>query len=256
MLVNKHYSVSVCIATFNGEKYILDQINSIISQLTIEDEIIVIDDCSRDRTVDVINSIDDNRIKVSVNKVNLGVNKSFENAINIANNDIIVLADQDDVWTEKRMNIIKGILELDNNLFLVSGNSNYMNSKGELLEPLIGYLAKKDSTRLFLNLMKIFYGNAPYYGCAMAFKRNFKNFILPFPRHIESHDLWIAKCGIITNTMGHIEEPLLFRRIHGENASVIRRNILLKLRSRCVFFISILSILYRKYRRKYASFNK
>lgn len=256
MLVNKHSRVSVCIATFNGEKYILDQINSIITQLAIEDEIIVIDDCSRDQTVDLIKGIDDNRIKISINKVNLGVNQSFEKAINIANNDIIVLADQDDIWTENRLNIIKGILEVDNNLFLVSGNANYMNYKGELMEPLLGDLTNKDSSRLFLNLWRIFSGSAPYYGCAMAFKRNFKDFILPFPSYIESHDLWIAKCAIIMDTMGHIEEPLLYRRIHGDNASVISRNTFLKLRSRFIFLISILSILYRKYRRTYASFNK
>jgi glycosyltransferase involved in cell wall biosynthesis len=248
------FNVSVCIATYNGEKYILEQINSILNQISIDDEIIVVDDCSKDNTIDVIKSIDDTRIKIVINEFNLGVNCSFENAINIANNDLIILADQDDIWTENRMNVIKRKFEENSKISLVAGNSNYINSKGEAIKALIGDLSNKDSNRSFFNLFKIFSGNAPYYGCAIAFKKEFKNFILPFPRFIESHDLWIVKCAIIMNKLAHIEERLLNRRIHGENASVVSRNILLKIKSRGVFILSILSILSRKYRSIYAGF--
>ena len=82
MSFKNFFNVSVCIATYNGEKYILEQINSILNQISIDDEIIVVDDCSKDNTVDVIKSIDDTRIKIVINEFNLGVNCSFENALN------------------------------------------------------------------------------------------------------------------------------------------------------------------------------
>ena len=84
--------ISVCIATYNGEKFLRQQIESILSQLSHDDEIIVSDDCSSDRTVDLLREFKDERIKLFVNDSNVGVVKNFENAIKNSTQEFIFLS--------------------------------------------------------------------------------------------------------------------------------------------------------------------
>jgi glycosyltransferase involved in cell wall biosynthesis len=237
-------SVSVCIATYNGERFIIEQLDSVLRQIKSTDEIIVVDDCSTDATVSTILKFNDQRIRLISNIANLGVNRSFELAIEMAKKDIIVLADQDDIWIDGRLALILNKLH-NRNFTLVSGNSIYIDNNKQETEALIGSLKNIDSNKSFTNLFKIFNGTAPYYGCTMAFSKDLKSLVLPFPRIIESHDLWIAKCAILINRMVHLEEPILYRRIHGSNASVISRKLSSKIYSRIIFFISLIFIVKR-----------
>jgi len=95
--------ISVCIATYNGEKYIKEQLNSIIIQISQEDEIVVSDDWSNDRTLEIVSNYQDNRIKILFNKKEKGYSKNFENAILYAKGDIIFICDQDDVWLPNKV---------------------------------------------------------------------------------------------------------------------------------------------------------
>ncbi len=106
--------VSVCIATHNGEEYIESQISSILPQLRENDEIIVSDDGSKDRTLDIVNAFKDKRIKVHILKSEpvlkkhsnfYNATKNFENAIKNANGDFIFLCDQDDIWYNNKIEI-------------------------------------------------------------------------------------------------------------------------------------------------------
>ncbi len=253
---NNRPSISVCIACYNGEKFIIEQLESIIRQVSDLDEIIIVDDCSTDSIVDTIINLNDKRINLIINKINIGVNRSFEFAIKMAKNDIIVLADQDDIWIDGRLSLILNSFQ-GKQVSLVAGNSIYIDNEGKETEPLIGNLKNKNSKSSLNNLLRIFIGSAPYYGCTMAFSNDLKSLILPFPNFIESHDLWIAKCAIIINKIVHIEEPILYRRIHGGNASVVRRTFYQKFKSRIYFFLSILVILLRILnQKKDASTNK
>ena len=96
--------ISVCMATFNGEKYIKEQIQSILNQLSLDDEVIISDDGSSDKTLEVINHINDKRIKVFTNTHKHGFTHNFENALNHANGEYIFLSDQDDIWAEEKVN--------------------------------------------------------------------------------------------------------------------------------------------------------
>lgn len=242
--LKSNQSISVCLACYNGDKFILEQLNSILAQLEISDEVIIVDDCSTDNSFKTILNLNDQRIKLVKNDSNLGVNRSFERAIELANNQVIVLSDQDDIWINGRLKLI--LSTLDNNQgALLAGNAIYIDNNGLETEPLIGNLKKCDSKKSILNLFKIFSGTAPYYGCTMAFSKDLRSLILPFPIIIESHDLWIAKCAIIINRIVHIEEPILYRRIHGGNASVISRKLISKINSRLIFFLSIIIIINR-----------
>jgi len=113
--------ISVCMPTFNGEKYIKKQIESILSQMNDEDELIISDDSSTDKTISIIESLNDSRIKIFSHTPNtvqlkkkLGIYRivaeNYLNALNYAKGDYIFLADQDDLWSQGRVKKFKKIL--------------------------------------------------------------------------------------------------------------------------------------------------
>ena len=106
--------ISVCMATYNGELYIQEQVASILQQLSLGDELIVSDDHSKDRTVDLLKEFKDERIKIVTNLGEKGYTKNFENALNYATGEIIFLSDQDDVWVSyKIIRMMKYLKEYD-----------------------------------------------------------------------------------------------------------------------------------------------
>lgn len=239
------YRISVCIATYNGEEYIFEQIKSILKQIKENDEIIVVDDCSKDKTVDIIKKISDKRIRIYINDINLGVNKNFEKAILKSKNEYIFLSDQDDIWIDNRVEfMMEELLKKDVNV--VAGNSLFINKNGEKIDYDIRRLRDVESNSAIKNLVKIFKGNAAYYGCAMGFNRDLLKIVVPIPQYVESHDLWIAKAGITTNSIKHINENVVIRRLHGNNASIVNRKIHIKIYSRFIFLISLFELFRRK----------
>ena len=92
--------ISVAMATYNGEKYIKKQIESILINLNKDDELIISDDGSKDKTLDIIKSIKDKRIKI-ISGPKQGVIKNFENALNNCTGEYIFLSDQDDIWGKR-----------------------------------------------------------------------------------------------------------------------------------------------------------
>ena len=137
--------ISVCIATYNGEKYIKEQLESILSQLETSDEVIVSDDNSTDNTLKIIQSFCDKRIKIYTNKGLKGYSSNFENALAKANGEYILLSDQDDVWLPNKVDtIINDLLKYDfvvtdaivvnDNLeTLIPSHFNHAHTKGGLL---------------------------------------------------------------------------------------------------------------------------
>lgn len=240
----RNESVSVCMATYNGALYVNEQIESILNQLIAGDEIIIVDDSSTDSTREKILSFNESRIKLLVNDQNIGVNRSFEKAIKIAQHEYIFLADQDDIWCENRIDVMLEKLKAKN-VTVVSGNSIFIDQNGSQIQYPIERLKELESNKVVSNLIKIFKGTAPYYGCAMAFRNDLRCIILPFPDYIESHDLWIVKASLLQNMSYHIEENILFRRIHHNNASIIKRPIWNKLWSRIIFLLSMINLKYR-----------
>ena len=95
--------ISVILCTYNGEKYIKKQIDSILMQSVCPDEIIICDDNSTDRTCEIINNINDKRIILHCNKNNYGVTRNFSNGLMLCNGEYIFLSDQDDVWEHDKV---------------------------------------------------------------------------------------------------------------------------------------------------------
>lgn len=199
-------------ATYNGEKYIAEQLDSILSQLGEYDEVIISDDSFNDATVEIIKSYNDNRIKIFKNTKEKGYTRNFENALEKASGDIIFLSDQDDIWVENKVKKMTKILE--NYDFVVSDNS-IVNEKLEVISK-SHFEVYKTSKGFIRNLLL-----PRYVGACMAFKKNILEKSLPFPENAKlcAHDYWISLIAEMYFKCYKLDEQLLLYRRHGANAS-------------------------------------
>lgn len=213
---------SICLATYNGAKYIKEQLDSILRQIAEDDEIIICDDGSTDGTRDFLREIDDPRVTILYNQKNLGHVRNFEKLLLEATGDILFLCDQDDLWDLQKISIYKRIFAQDASINLIASNFSEMASDGHLIgENLkLGAFPFKSS---FLRVGGIFFGRLPYFGCTMAFRRSVLRVALPIPIGVEAHDIWLA---LIANTLGkcqHLTDKLVTRRIHSTNLTPTKR---------------------------------
>jgi len=234
-------------ATYNGERYLAEQVDSILYQMGEKDELVVVDDASNDGTVGYLKSIGDPRIRIYRNESNIGHVQSFASAIGLARGKYILMADQDDVWIEGRLCTMRDSLSAGS--ALVSTNTEFIDSQGRMIPPLHPELAEADSCRYLTNIAKIFTGKAYYDGCAMGLREELRRLVLPIPGYVESHDLWIAMAANVARSNRHLACCTLRRRVHGSNASVVSRPLLSKLISRSIFLLSLLHIGLRLIRR-------
>lgn len=205
---------SVCMASYNGSAYIAEQLASILRQLGPDDELVVVDDASTDGTREVVRSFSDRRVRLMEAAVNQGYVKSFEQAVRASRGSRIFLVDQDDIWVDGRLELMLGALE---KYQVVASNFDVL---GGGPRPPIPRLRSGDSNRRAANLVGILIGYRAYYGCGMAFRREVLEVFAPVPPYLgESHDLWLAICGNVMGSIGHLDESTLLRRIHGENAT-------------------------------------
>jgi len=206
-------SISICIATFNGERFIVEQINSIISALEIvkdcEWEIIVSDDQSTDRTVDEILSLGyEGRLKI-VSGYGKGIGKNFENAIKHSTGEYIYFADQDDVWDDKR--ICATIGQLDKYDFVVC--------EAEVVDQNLRRILSMSLTTFKYGALSNFRKNT-LTGALLCGRRGAIEKLLPFPGGVVLHDQWIAALAPFYGfKFCFVKHKLVYYRRHGSNAS-------------------------------------
>lgn len=225
--------ISVCIATYNGEKYILEQLDSILLQLSEKDEVIISDDNSTDNTLALIKEYD-SRIKVITN-TRKGVISNFENALLAAKGDVIFLADQDDVWLPDKVEICLQALK---NYDLIVSDCYITDEKLNIISD-----SFYETNRSKANKYKAFLRN-PYLGCAMAFNRTVLDLALPFPKSIPMHDIWLGNIAAFKRSVRFLPDKLIYYRRHGDNASTAseksQTTLLEKLNFRTSVFVNLL----------------
>lgn len=228
--MKREYFISVAMATYNGEKYIKEQVKSILLNLAPNDELVISDDGSNDTTLKIINSFKDARIKI-INGPKNGVKQNFANAIEHCKGKYIFLSDQDDVWTNNKVEKVLEIFE-KYDCDCVTHNCDVVN--GDMSEVIIESFFKHRNSKS--GVLTNIYKNR-YLGCCMAFSSKMKEYILPIPNDIEMHDQWI---GIICDKHGKskfIEDKLIHYRRHGGNVSEMKHYPLMKMiRNRIVLF--------------------
>ncbi|MCR5313105.1 MAG: glycosyltransferase [Bacteroidaceae bacterium] len=208
--------ISVCLTTYNGEKFIRTQLDSILCQLGREDEIIISDDGSKDKTLQILESYQDSRIKIfhhdsSSVKTTFPLDKpthNFEYALQQAKGDIIFLSDQDDKWLDEKVTKMVKALE---NADLAIHDCIVTDTDFNPIIP------------SYFNHIKVHQGvwknaaRATYLGCCMAFKRNILKEALPFPKTKVGHDLWLGIIADMKFKTVLVNEPLLCYRKHNAN---------------------------------------
>lgn len=234
---------SVCMAAYNGERFIKKQIDSILCQLSPDDEFIISDDGSTDRTLEIIASYNDKRIKLLHHKKNPKLAKvkhsrnfyyaaeNFGNALKEAKGDYIFLSDQDDVWLPNKVEVcIEKLKEADLVMHNLSEFSDDIN-KGFVL-----YKVNPIPKLWWKNLIKM-----NFWGCCMAFKKSVLDFAIPFPKNIIGHDYWISTIALKFFKVSYIPLPLILHRSYDGSVSYKAKNSLLfKIYFRCKIVFEIL----------------
>lgn len=203
--------ISVCIATYNGERFIREQIDSILRQLSSEDEIIVSDDGSTDNTISIINSIDDKRIRVIEGPRKQSPTSNFECALKASKGDYIFMSDQDDVW---KPNKVKICMEWLQRYDCVVSDAEVTDSSLNPLYPSLYAIMQVRQGRIYNTIWK-----NGYTGCCMAFRRNVLEASLPFPKDIPMHDIWIGNVAAYKYNVMFIPDTLIYFRRHEDTTS-------------------------------------
>lgn len=228
------FSVAMC--TYNGAKYLKEQLDSIASQTRMPDELVICDDGSKDDTIKIINNFAASSsfsVRLFINEMNIGTIKNFEKAISRCSGDIIALSDQDDVWHPQK-------LEKFEKVFIGSSSVGAIFSDAEVVDEKLqpeGYTLWQ-SIRFTKNELKqvsdgkalevlLRYNIAA--GATLAFRSSYKKFILPIPKDC-LHDTWIMLISAIIGNIEAINEPLIKYRQHkGQQTGVKSNGILISI---------------------------
>ncbi|MDT2756580.1 glycosyltransferase family 2 protein [Enterococcus asini] len=207
--------ISVCLASYNGAAFIVQQIESILAQLGPEDELIISDDGSTDGTLEILTSYKNIHSQVKVYEgPKHGVIKNFEAAISRSQGELIFLADQDDVWLPDKVAKMSQAFAENPTAEVVISDLKIVD--GQLKPVHASYFDYRQVKEGFWhNLWR-----SGYIGAGMAFRKELKAKILPFPKQLPMHDMWIGL--VARNQVFFLKEPLTLYRRHEKNASEIQ----------------------------------
>ncbi|NBH72680.1 glycosyltransferase [Clostridiaceae bacterium] len=212
--------ISVVMTTYNGERYLIQQLNSIAYQTKKADEVLIFDDCSTDSTVQLIKDfINNNKLSnwyLFTNKINLGWRKNFIQGISKAKGDIIFLSDQDDIWMKNKIERMSYIMSENEKILILSCNVRMKNDENMQLKvkrAVPKYKSKK--------LEKVQLNGSTYRpirpGCAYAFKKE----VIPEIERLWfeglAHDSLIWVIGLIKESLYILNEPLVIQVRHAGN---------------------------------------
>ena len=202
---------SVVMATYQGTRYVQEQVQSILDQLAPCDEIVVCDDASSDDTVQKIRDIDSNQIRLYVNEKRLGYVRNFQKAVHLSKGDLVFFSDQDDVWLPDKVSMITERLAASG---CVVSDARVVDEA--LAVTASSFFKMRDCTKpTFLNVL----AKPRFIGATMACTRSYLLTLLPFPPAIP-HDFWITLNALWDDQLAIIDQQLILYRRHSATASV------------------------------------
>lgn len=212
--------VDILLATYNGEKYLKEQIESLLDQTYTNIQIIISDDCSTDGTRDILKSYENNeKIKVYYQENNLGYVKNFEFLLKKVESDLYMLCDQDDFWKKEKVEKTVDKLQKEN-LDLVFGDLEVVDENLNLLYPSYNkYMHLAHKIDKYYKDYKLQYLYNCMTGCTMMSKKKFLDKILPLPTNSKYmiHDYWIGLIVSLNGKVGYLDKPYILYRQHGKN---------------------------------------
>jgi glycosyltransferase involved in cell wall biosynthesis len=209
---------SVCLPSYNGDRYIKAQIESILRQLGDDDELIISDDSSTDGTTEIVKGISDRRIYLLEHETFRNPVGNIENALLQACGKIIFLSDQDDLWVDSKITRVMKIFDECPDITLVASDAAIIDGEGRTISKSYYSGTVRFTPGVMANIVK-----NRYLGCTLAFRRSMFRYVLPFPRDIPMHDVWIGIMNRLYGNVHYIDEPLIGYRRHDGNFSPAAR---------------------------------
>lgn len=220
--------ISIAMASYNGARYIREQIDSILNQTIHEFELVICDDCSTDNTVAIINEYAkaDNRFRVYVNDINIGYRRNFEKAALLCKGEFIAFCDQDDIWLPNHLEVLsENIGDRD----VCTANAEIIGGDGNPL----GYKLS-DFTRLeywseipLIQAYTYWYYRNPFPGCNTMYRSHFLQHAYPIGNNnIQLHDTWLdtiaCTCG---NGIKYVDDVTMLYRFHQDSVTATSKRL-------------------------------
>ncbi len=211
--------ITVVLSSYNGEKYMREQLESLRKQTLAPSEVIIVDDCSTDSTVDICNSfIEEHSLvnwKVIANTANKGWAENFSDAFIIASGDIIFPCDQDDIWLSDKLEKMTAVMESHPEIGLLIGNyQKWIFNEHE--NRIIDCSSSGTVTKLPFN-EKVIYVDYP--GCVYCFRKSFYETILPYRFKDYPHDAFLIRMAKTADACYLYDIPVIKWRRHSANTT-------------------------------------
>lgn len=209
--------ICITLATYNGEKYLAQMLDSLVAQTRPADVIIAVDDGSKDSTCEILEQYK-SKLPLEITKFekNRGHRAAFSTALEksrelLADNDLIFLADQDDIWLPNKLEVMSQKIGDSSMIF---GDAEIIDGEGKVTD---SSWRKKAETVEQLSQQALLTGYTNVTGCMVAFKAGLLKTALPIPQDVPVHDQWITLCATVENGYQAIADKVIQYRIHGNN---------------------------------------
>jgi glycosyltransferase involved in cell wall biosynthesis len=214
--------VSVAMCTYNGARFLDEQLESITRQTRLPDELTICDDCSTDETPQILTSFAASApfpVRICFNEKNVGSTRNFEQCIRGADGDIISLCDQDDIWHHEKIERTEELFQTRPQVGLVFTDAEVVDESAKSLGLTLWQSIRFDSERQAIvrsrEAAKLLSQTPVVTGATMAFRASFRDWILPIPTDVALiHDGWIALMISLLAPVEMVSEPLMRYRTH------------------------------------------
>jgi glycosyltransferase involved in cell wall biosynthesis len=204
--------ISIALAAYNGSAHIAEQLESFLAQTRQPDELVIVDDCSSDGTVGIVEvfaEVAPFPVEILVNDKNIGYAQNFGVALSRCSGDLVFLSDQDDVWFPDKIETI--IRHLENDTSSTCFINDAMLTDSELVPSTATKAGQIKAAGLPETLFVM--------GCCVAVKRSLLDIALPIPRDVISHDDWLVGLSDYLNLTKRLPDILQYYRRHENNVS-------------------------------------
>lgn len=215
--------ISIALASYNGSKYIREQLDSILRQTYQNFELVICDDCSTDNTWHILQEYaqKDTRVKIYANEANIGFKKNFEKAISKCNGEYIAMSDQDDIWTNNHLEILLNNL---GEYSISGGNAILVDKEGRSLNTKLNEVDKFLFFQSDKFLYRILFISDPIQGASMLMHKTFVQNCLPIPDGVVYHDAWFAACACFEHGINYTFDIINHYRQHDNNVTFSAHN--------------------------------
>lgn len=214
--------ISVAMTTYNGEKYVAKQLESIICQTRLPDEVIICDDGSSDATIEIINGFIGKyqlcNWKLMKNCINAGWRHNFFKAASLTSGDIIFFADQDDIWCEDKIEMMSDLM--------IRHEMGCLYAEKQIIDSDDNLFKERQDKKVFTgNLFRIPLKNSFYelttLGCCMCVSRSLLKLYLELNFPEGGHDSQCGRLAVLMSSLWYLDFPVIKYRIHNQNTSGI-----------------------------------